>query len=68
MNKKISVNEIAYQLILKDFSKAELGRMCNLTRQAINKWAAVPGDHVAAVAAGTGWSAEQIRPEPYAKP
>ena len=63
-------NEIAYEFLLKEFNKAELARMCDppLTRQAIGKWGAVPGNHVAAIAAGTGWSAERIRPEPYANP
>lgn len=68
MAKALTPNELAFQAILGKFSKADLARMTSLTRQAIGKWEAVPGDHVEAIAAGTGFSAAAVRPEPYAKP
>lgn len=66
--KALTPNQLAFMAILRKVTKAELGRMAGVSRQAINKWDAIPGDYVVAIAAGTGLSEAQVRPEPYAKP
>ena len=42
-----------------------IGRICGLTRQAIDAWTQVPLEHVAAVAALTGLTPNELRPDVY---
>lgn len=62
---ELTKNQIAYQALLKKFSKALIAEFCGISRQAMTKWDSVPPARVAVLAEKTGLSPEEILPEPY---
>jgi len=61
-----SKNEAAFQALLGKFTKSCIAEMAGVSRQALTKWKTVPAARVATIAAASGLSEDEIRPEPYA--
>jgi len=47
-------------------SKAEIGRVCGVTRYAVQQWKRVPAHHVLKLEKATGINRKAIRPDIFA--
>ncbi len=58
-----ALNERAFQKLLKSHTQADVARMVNLSKQAINAWSEVPPKFVKKISEITGIPREELNPE-----
>ena len=58
-------DKLAYQRLLKSYSKGALSRMVGITNQAVTRWEEVPLKYVRRISEVTGISKQDLRPSDF---